>query len=382
MKRLLNIIFSIAKGITAPILNFLILSYGILTFGKENWGEYISIVIWISLLAFVLNLGNKDYLIRKYSKEPSNVINHFINSFISRSLLIVISTLLFFFFNSEIAIVAILTVFVLHTYNSFESLVVYYQKFGQQFFVEIIGFLIFIVLLKFQNNFDLIMILKFYGLSIAVKSLLMFILFKPWDNKIKLNISFINLMNYWPFFVLGLSGMINSKIDLFLVNILLSKKDISIYQTVTTAFLILQSLSILITAPINKPIYRASSKTISRIKLIFSKIAIPITLIGSICIWVVLEQFLKLGLNWHFYLISFLASIPCFYYIVPVLSLFKSNNEKKVLYSNLSAAIINCLLSLILLKLIGLEGAFISACISQWLFYFFIKKYENITSRQ
>lgn len=381
MKRILNIVYNITRGIIVPFFNFFILSYGILKFGKENWGEYIGLIIWISLFSFLLNLGNKDYLIRKYTNDTNNVFSHFFNSYISRSAFLITSTILLLFFKLEIALISIATIFGLHTYNSFESLVIYYQKFRQQLAIELIGFLILLIPLVLLNEFNLLLILKLYYLSVVAKSILMIIIFKLWHQKIKLDISFIELFKYWPFFILGLSGMINSKIDLYLVNIFLTNQEISVYQTTTTAFLTLQSMSFFIIAPINKPIYRSNLKTINRIKNIFNKIAIPSVLFGTICIWIVLEKILKLGLSTYLYFISFLTSIPSFYCVVSILSLFKTNNEIKVLYSNIIAAVLNCIISLILLKFIGLQGAFISACICQWFYFILIKRHENSTSR-
>ncbi|WP_290804568.1 hypothetical protein [Flavobacterium sp.] len=268
----------------------------------------------------------------------------------------------------------------MHTYNSFESLIIYQQKFAQQLFIEILGFLIFFIALNYQEKFDLEFILGIYSLSILVKVVSSIILFKIWKEKLSFQISSQQLLFSLFFFILGFSGMINSKIDLYLVNLFLSKEIISSYQTITTAFLMLQSMAFLITAPINKSLYRSNKQVFDKLMKIAGKIAIPMALLGSFCIWLFLEKYVKLGLEWPIYLLCFFSSLPPFYYIIPIYSLYKKHLEKKVLYSNLFATLINFILGFVLLKKLGVVGIFISVCITQWIYLIIIKKYESSSS--
>ncbi|MBF04125.1 MAG: hypothetical protein CMP76_12590 [Flavobacterium sp.] len=380
MERLIKICTNIIRGFTIPLLNFIIIIFGIQHFGKQNWGEYISIQIWISLFVFILNWGNKEYLIRIYSHLPSKVYFHFFSNFFTRSLLIFTTSILFFFFPIKISLSAILIIFLMHTYNSFESLIIYQQKFAQQLFIEILGFLIFFIALNYQEKFDLEFILGIYSLSILVKVVSSIILFKIWKEKLSFQISSQQLLFSLFFFILGFSGMINSKIDLYLVNLFLSKEIISSYQTITTAFLMLQSMAFLITAPINKSLYRSNKQVFDKLMKIAGKIAIPMALLGSFCIWLFLEKYVKLGLEWPIYLLCFFSSLPPFYYIIPIYSLYKKHLEKKVLYSNLFATLINFILGFVLLKKLGVVGIFISVCITQWIYLIIIKKYESSSS--
>ncbi|AWM13947.1 hypothetical protein DI487_08785 [Flavobacterium sediminis] len=381
MNRFLKIGINIIRGITVPLLNFIIILSGIKHFGKNDWGEYVSTIVWISFFTFVANWGNKDYLIRKYSQNPSEIYSNFYMNLFSRGLLILPSFVLFAFFPSKIALLSIFIILISYAYNSFESLVIYQQKFGPQLVVEIIGFSFFYGALYKLSIFDLASVLEFYALSIILKLILISFLFNLRNKPFRLKIALNELILSFPFFILGLSGMISSKIDLYLVTVFLPNEIISSYQTITTAFLMLQALSVFITAPINKSFYRSNTKVISKLKILFKKIAIPISILGSLSIWLLLEHYIKLGFEWHIYLLCFLSSLPVFFYVIPILNLYKEKLEKKIVYSNLLIAILNCALGLILLKRIGLEGIFISVCVSQWLFLILIKKLENSISQ-
>lgn len=380
MDRLIKICINIIRGFTIPLLNFIIIIFGIQHFGKQNWGEYISIQIWITLFVFVLNWGNKEYLIRTYSQNPSKVYFHFFTNFFTRSILIFTTTILFFFFPVKISLGSILIIFLMHVYNSFESLIIYQQKFAQQLFIEILVFLFFFIALSYQEKFDLEFILGVYSISVLIKIILSIILFKIWKEKLNFQISFQQLQFSFSFFILGFSGMINSKIDLYLVNLFLSKQVISSYQTITTAFLMLQAMAFFIISPINKFLYRSNKHLFNKLTTIARKIAIPTALLGSFCIWLFLEKYIKLGLEWPIYIICFFSSLPTFYYIIPIYSLYKKHLEKKVLYANLFATLINCILGFVLLKKLGVVGIFISVCFTQWVYLIVIKKYESSSS--
>lgn len=380
MRKIINISINTIRGFAIPVMNFFVLIIGIRHFGKALWGTLIAIIIWTTLMTFVLNWGNKDFLIRKYSKEPSKLFYVFYSNFFSRSLLFPICLVFFFFFSFQIALFAILLVFLIHCYQSFESLIVFQQKFSSQLVSETLGFLILLAGIYYCNSFNLLVFLQLYCVSYLAKNMYLFLSFKMWKEKMNHKISIQQYKNSLPFFILGLSGMINSKADLYIVNSFLPSEKIADYQLLISAFLMLQSLSVFIIAPLNKQLYRTNNETISKVKTLFRKFAIPIVVLSSCSIWVILEKYVYLGLDWKIYILCTLASFPSFFYVIPILNLYKKNLEKKVLYANLIAAFFNIIITLLLLPEYGILGAIISVFISQWLFLIIIKRYENTTS--
>ena len=61
MHKLLTIGANTLQGFTNPVCNFLIIVFGIKTFGKENWGSFITVMIWVLFTTFILSWGNRDY---------------------------------------------------------------------------------------------------------------------------------------------------------------------------------------------------------------------------------------------------------------------------------------------------------------------------------
>ena len=101
MNRFSQLFFSILKLVSIPIINFLTLFLGIKFYGKENWGEFISIAIWIYFFAFLAKWSGQNYLVKEFSKNPSKVWEIFYSNLLERSCLLITSFLLFLFFPSK-----------------------------------------------------------------------------------------------------------------------------------------------------------------------------------------------------------------------------------------------------------------------------------------
>jgi hypothetical protein len=65
------------RGFASPTFNFLIAILGIKYFGKDDWGILINILLWVYFVLIITGFGNKEFLIRKYSTEPSKVNYHY-----------------------------------------------------------------------------------------------------------------------------------------------------------------------------------------------------------------------------------------------------------------------------------------------------------------
>ena len=171
MNRFLQIFFSILKLVSLPIINFVTLFFGIKFYGKENWGEFLSIAIWIYFFAFVAKWSGQNYVIKEFSKNPSRIWTVFYSNLIDRSCLLIPSLLLFLFFPLTISLTAIGFLLLIFIYNSYDSIIVYKQKLELQFISEIIGFLILIIGFQLFPNFNLITVLNIFCLSFVIKIL-------------------------------------------------------------------------------------------------------------------------------------------------------------------------------------------------------------------
>jgi O-antigen/teichoic acid export membrane protein len=189
---------------------------------------------------------------------------------------------------------------------------------------------------------------------------------KLWKECFYFQISFNEFKAALGFFLLGLSGWIASKADLYIVNFTMPKEQISQYQIAITAFLLIQSLSYLIIMPFNKHLYRLPLKSIAKIKRLVALISFPIVAIGTFGIWVILEKIAILNLPISFYIIGGLASLPIYFIIVDIMMYYRNNKENTILKINSLVALINIIISFLLIQKMGIMGAIISVLISKY----------------
>ncbi|MBC3845573.1 hypothetical protein H8K90_04190 [Winogradskyella echinorum] len=373
MNRLLLIGINTIRGFSGPVFNFLIALFAIKYYGKEDWGTMINVLLSVFLIVFIISWGNKDYLIRKYSQQPSKVYNAFYSNFFSRSLLLPLALLLLLFFPLNIACWSIILVVLMHSYNALESLVIYHQKFGAQFIAELIAFSLILSSIFYFKSFSLETFLKLYCITFLFKFLWVIIALKLWNEDFYFKISSIEFKASFWFFMLGLSGWVASKIDLYIVNFTMTKAQISEYQIAITAFLLIQSLSYLIILPFNKHLYRLPAKSIAEIKRMLALISFPIVAICTFALWLILEKIALLNLPIKFYILGGLASIPTYFFIVDIIMYYRNKKESSILKINFINAILNLILTYILIQEMGIMGAIISVFINQCSFLCFYK---------
>lgn len=363
--------------VSVPLLNFLTLFLGIKFYGKENWGEFISISIWIYFIAFIAKWSGQNYLIKEFSKNTSAYLNIFYSNILERSLLLVPSIILFFVFPFQVALSAVILIVLLFIYNSFEALIIYNQKFQLQFLTEITGMIIIFIGFVIFPVFSLTTIFYVLGVSCLVKICMLLVTFKPSFGKINISFSFMNLAHTFPFFLIGFSGWLASKCDIYVVSIFFFKKELSEYQILISCFLMLQAIPAYLILPVNKHLFRLSQISIKKIKKKLALIAVPIVVLSSLLIWFVLTFFIQIQFSFLIYFFAILATVPAFLYAVDMMQLYKKNKEKIIIKLSFITASLNLILLFLLTPNFRILGAIISICIAQWLYLLFIIKENN-----
>ena len=225
MHKLLTIGANTLQGFTNPVCNFLIIVFGIKTFGKENWGSFITVMIWVLFTTFILSWGNRDYLLRKFSKSPARIYYNFYSNLFTRGLLLPITLVFFYFFSFATSVWACLLVIVIFIHSALDTLVIYKQKFLLQFTTDVIAYSIIFIAIFIIEDFQKVIFLKIYTLAFAIKTILLSFFVGLWKNKIKFSVTNKELKKGFPFFLLGLSGWLISKTDIYFVDIYLSNKQ-------------------------------------------------------------------------------------------------------------------------------------------------------------
>lgn len=361
------IILNLFRGFLPSLINFSIAIFGIQQFTAESWGALVSVWIILSVFSFVANWGNKEYLIRDYSKNPSLILSFYFSSLLTRSFLLLSTLILFAFYPFKIALGCILLVIAQFLYNSLNSLITYHQKFKQHLIVEIMGFLMIVTAIFYWDTFSVGYFLMLYVFVTLLKFFLMAVSLQLYSAKLDLNIDKKHLIAASPFFLIALSGWLQSRVDLYIVDYYLTSKDLSQYQVLITAFIMLQSVSALIVNPFSKHIYRADYKLINNMSLLLSAIGLVVVVIGGGTIWIFIENFTIIHFESEVYLIMTIASFPTFLFMIDIFKHYKQGKEKRVMQVNFLGAIANLMVTVYLIQFSGILGAVIGICFAQWL---------------
>jgi len=379
MRKITTIAINTLKGFAAPVFNFIIAILGIKYFGKENWGIWINLMLWIAFIAFITNWGHREYVIRKYAAQPAKLFSIFYTNFFSRSLLLLPTIFLFLFFPIQIAFYASILVVLIYLYTSLDSLVVYHQRFGSQLIAEIIGFFVIVGGVWFLGKFNLLLVLQFFCLAYFLKCSILIFALNLWNEKIVFDFSIDEIKDSVPFFLIGFSGWLQSKADLYLVSYFLPSSQLSEYQLLITAFLMLRAVAAFMVIPFTKHIFRLRENKIQNLKRLLAYAALPIVALGTFCIYIVLEKMVGLNVDLNIYILGGLSSLPYFFFAIDIMEFYKKKEEKKVMNLNFLGAFFNILFILLLISKYQIYGVFIAICLTQILILFLYKKYASTT---
>lgn len=337
MNRFLIILFNVFKGFSAPVYNFLIAIIAIKQIGKLEWGNFVQILLWVSLITFLANFGNKEYLLRRYSREPGKINEHFFTHLFTRFPLILSVCLLAFLLPLEIAWLACLLGLMIFIFQSFDSIITHYQLFHHQLAAETIGFILISAGLFFSHEASALSVLVLYIIAIALKIGCLLPFLQLDLRRIKWKMNFEVLKDSVPFFLIGLSGWLSSKVDLYVASICFVPEKLAEYQVLITAFLMIQSIAGLIVTPFTKHIYRLRIEKIQTIKYKVAMMSFFIVIPATLFIWAILENVIRMNLSVQHYIVCGLLSMPVYFFIIDILEFYKRKREVQVMYLNFLA---------------------------------------------
>lgn len=389
LKKRGNIIFantvnSLISPFTNIVFSFLLISLA----GIELWGSFVYYFLYATLASLILNWGNKDHLLREFSKAPASISSLWLQSFFTRlSLLVPLAVVLFVSFSGKEAAIIFVWSILISLVSSFDPLVTYYRKFRSSFFAEIVSSLIMFVLIyllagELNIRYLLLVYCSYYIIKIIWLTFMFAgILSKPDVFHLSGLIKFSVLRSSSMFFLLGLTGMLGSRIDQYIVAYYLPKDALGSYQVLKNFLLYFQSVAVFMVFPFIKNIYRLNDESLDKLNKLMILSGIVIIIPAVILFWIILNYIYKLSFSVDVYLLSGLFILPSFFYLISVYRLFKYKKEKIVLFVNLICISASLILSLILLPSFGITGCLIAGTASGWitvLLYFIYDRFTNL----
>lgn len=337
------------------------------------WGTFVYFYAIVQITGNILDFGNKDLLLREISANPNLASFLWQNSLINRSFLLIIPVVWIAFLNATILIKLFLIAWILIRFvqQSFEVFFIYYKTFRLSVFAEITGisFIIFPAL-YLNERLDINKLILLFMVSSFVKLVITSWYFRAEiisKNTLQNSFDYKKFIrNSLPFFLLGFSGLLQSRADILVIKQYLTSEQLGHYQVFINLLFFAHAIPNFILLPFVKNIYRINNKTTYKIAnklLVFSPLPV---LIALVFIYILIRYFY--GMEWEIpvYLWAALFLFPAYFYTPYVYRFFRMKNQDRVIYINLFGFMLNILLNVLLLSLLGIEGAVISCAAAQW----------------
>lgn len=380
-KRLSLIFANAVNTLLLPVLNISVSLLVIRFASVELWGKFVYILIIINLTNHILMWGNKDYLLKEFSRSPGSIIRKWQSCLKSRSILLpfFIPVLFFFDFPLITKVLIFLWVFFGLVYNSFDVVIVYRQKFAFSVLMEIfvLTFLIASVIV-FHDSLNIDLLLVLFAASTMVKSVILIYYFRL--DLFSYSLAKFNLqilIAALPFFMLGLSGMLQSKIDLYSVAYFLNEKEVGGYQVIINLFIYVQTFSNVILIPFVKNVYRLPLEKVQKISRRLFAAGFAIVVPALTITYFVLTLLYQIEISVFFLVWGAAFILPIFYYLPKIYTLFKNEYQNKVVLINVSGIFANFILNIILIPSFGIIGAIAASALAQWIMLIAYLFYER-----
>ena len=346
------------------VIPFLVIHFS----SKEIWGSFVGIFLYCLFAVQIINWGNKEYLLRKFSENPREISLHFSENMATRfPLVILFSVIGLFLFPISFGVWILIWLLGRYFMHATEVLVFYEKKFNNSILIELITFGFFGVLFYlFQKDISVYYILVIFSLYQFLKGILYLSLFKNWLSVSNFSFRINYFKTTFPFFILSILGFLGSKIDLYIIESFESKTITAEYQIINSLLVFCMSITALVYSPFTKLLYRNTDQIVDKTKNILAYLGLIIVPVSLLVIYLILELYLKVNLEFYFYLIAFVYVYPCYVYGLDIINLFKQHKEKSVVFILTVGVVLNSLLSACFLYLgYGIVGALSGSAIAQ-----------------
>jgi len=378
LKRLVSIVnnalFSLAPGVGNQLFSILVNRY----FFPQWWGIIVELQLIQYFVTGICAWGNKEFLTREFGKLPLKAKSLWNLSLSSRFYLLLFPSLLVLFFFLPAATFVHVSLWIISRFfaQSFESIITTHKKFGYALAIEISSALILSagVILLF-NTITLNQILLLITLSNLARPLAYLILFRSWVYPSQWFKPAVKILKQSiPFMLLAFTGLIQTKIDLALLDMLMPKTELARYQIFTNFLILIRTGSAFLLYPFLSNIYRLPVEKIKRVSNVLFWAGMIISDCGLMALSVLMHYVYLMPDELNWYLWGLIACIPGYWFGPVVFYLFRQNQEMKVITANIIGIVLNAIILIISIGAFGISGALAAMAISQiamMIFYYF-----------
>jgi O-antigen/teichoic acid export membrane protein len=372
-RKLLNrgatIVQNTFNSLLLPVFNVAVSALVVRVASAELWGAFVAVLMVVQFGAHVVAWGNKDYLLREFSRHPSQIGPPWQTGLVTRAAVFAALCPLLLIFDFPLSRLALVILWGLGlaASQSYEVVILYRRDFTFAILTETIaaaGLILTILILGSGLSVDVL--IGLFAAAQFIRTVAFAVRFRDVLRDFRLSISAPYLRLAAPFLLLSLSGLLSSRIDLYAVSYFLPERAVGEYQIFINLMIYLQAIANFVILPYVKAIYRlddsAILKIVTRLFLLGALLLIP-ALPGAY--WL-LGTLYDIHYPAEFILLGGALVLPVYAYVPLVYRLHKRGQQQVVLKISLLGAAANLILNMILLPRIGAVGGILGSAVMQW----------------
>jgi O-antigen/teichoic acid export membrane protein len=359
-------ISSLGLPLLGPLLSLLVIRAA----SVELWGQFVPLLVLAQLGAHLAGWGNKEYLLREFSRRPGRLAAAWQSNLLTRLALVAVVPA------AAVAIghppvragLLLACCLALMLRQTFDVLVLYRRDFIAAIGVEMFGLLALALPIAWlSQRLTPDALLALMALSSLAKAALLAARYRSqiaagWQARFEP----ASLLAALPFFLLGFSGLLQSRIDVYIVAFVQAEQQAATYQVLANLLIFGQSTAAIILAPFVKGLYRLPyghslrlSAGLPAAGALFLTLYLPAA-------WLAMTRLYGLAIPPGWMLLGGLLIIPVFFYLPIIYALFKAGRPQEVVSINFLGAGLSAALTLALLPRMGLPGALLASACAQW----------------
>ncbi len=363
------------SSLLPPALNIAVSTLVVRAASVELWGQFVRLLIVLNFGVYIVAWGNKEFLLRAFSRTPAHIGRNWQTSLITRMLLFGGLCLVLAWMDWPLVqrVWAMVWALGLVVAQSNEALIIYHKDFGFSILVEMGAMgLIAGGILALNGNLTVDKLAALFGGTHLLRAGILTLRYRRYTlpretaSPIQSRFSPAFFPLAFPFFLLGFSGMLQSRMDLCAVNFYLSERDVGQYQVFISLMIYLQALANFILLPFVKNLYRLERASIRRISVRLTVFGVLFLAPALGAAALALRFVYALTLPPAFFIIGGLFVLPIYYYLPIIYRLYKENRQNTVLWVNLIGIAVNFALNMLLLPRFEALGAITATAASQW----------------
>ncbi|MFN8621967.1 MAG: hypothetical protein U0869_14650 [Chloroflexota bacterium] len=356
------------QAVGVPVLSVLVSLVAVRAAGVDAWGSFVGAMVLVQLSAQIADFGSRDSLVRAFSREPGAVTVAWRCAAASRVPLLAIGPLLFLAAGNDLATVSVMVVWLLGLFVArlHEGMVTYRRAFGFAVGVEAVaGVGTLLLVLAGRGSLAVPLLLAIFAAMAWLRAGLLAWRMGVLRRGPGWHPSIGELRRSWPFFGLTFGGALQSRVDLYVVAVVLPAELLGTYQVLTSFVLLVQSLAGALAGPVVPALYRLPRAGVLRGTRRLGLAGVGVATAGAAGTWLAMTWLYHLSVDAPTMVAAWVAMLPAFWYLALIHLAFREGDERVVLVATLTGIAIAGLGATLLIPVAGLTGAMGAAAVAQ-----------------